>query len=101
MKSDKEVLIYPLLYSKVPRWLADELVKRDDIGWKNHNRPMFPNDGRDMMQERHEELLDALVYQQTVEVEEGKTLGNLILWYILRLALYFSRSQIVCRKEKG
>jgi len=55
---------------------------------------MLSCDGRDMMQERHEELLDALVYQQTVQVERGKSLRNVALWWLIRLCLRLSRDQM-------
>lgn len=55
---------------------------------------MLAHDGRDFAMERHEELLDALVYQQAIEIETGKTPTNMALWGLLRLILWLSNRQM-------
>ncbi len=67
---------------------------RDSKGWREHGVVMVAHDGRDFAMERHEELLDALVYQQAIEIETGKTLTNRVLWGLLRVILWLSNRQM-------
>lgn len=85
--------VYEVIYRRVPDWIKNELHPRNKRGWLEHGGPLLANDGRDFVQERHEELLDALVYQQVVELEDGKSVINHVFWWFLRFLLTLSRFQ--------
>jgi len=88
VKADR--IVYRSLVENIPLWLIRQMRPRYDKGWEEHKIPLLTFCGRDMGCERHEELLDALFYQQAVEMEGGKTFTNFILWWTLRFAVWYS-----------
>lgn len=50
-------------------YVIDDIEARDRMGWKNHDKPLYGNDGRDFLREAYEEALDMCVYLRTALFE--------------------------------
>ena len=87
-----EPFVFKSLYRRVPRWLRVQLQERDAIGWAQHHKPLVMHNGIDTGRELHEELLDALVYCHKLRMEDGWSVRRWLLWWVLRLGLFLTRS---------
>jgi hypothetical protein len=58
--------------------VIEKMKTRDQIGRKNYGTPLQPFNGRHALKDLSEELLDATVYLEQVEVELRELLTSLI-----------------------
>ncbi len=86
--------VFNTLRDRIPLWLEKQMIPRNEKGWREHGAAMKAHDGRDFAMERHEELLDAIVYQQAMDIEKGRTFINISLFWLLRLILWLSNKQL-------
>lgn len=52
--------------------VIEDMEKRRELGKKNYGTELYPNNGRDALQDLYEELLDACMYIKQVIVENGR-----------------------------